>query len=129
MRKGYVIISVTLILLVVTTGIILTLSFLSLGSLNIAESRNGSDQIFYYSDACLEEAVLRLKRDAFYAGGSVEFPNGTCHIDLQEDNGGYVFKVYFSGRENYSRAIEAKAEMVNGSISIIDWSEKLSVVE
>lgn len=129
MRKGYVIISITLILLVVTTGIILALSFLSLGSLNIAESLNGGEQALFRSDACLEEGILRLKRDSLYVGGSVDFPDGVCHIDLQNDNSVYIFKVYFSSEEHYLRPIEANVEIVEGVVSITNWSEKLSVLE
>jgi len=130
MKKGYVAISIVLILLAVTIGISLTLSFLSSGNAKKSESFRQGEQALYNSESCLEEGLLRLEvNPLLYEGGSISFPNGTCHISLEKESGLYTFQVYFSGEETYWRGIEAQAEIIDGLISLTSWKEKVLVVE
>jgi|WetSurMetagenome_2_1015567.scaffolds.fasta_scaffold1058811_2 hypothetical protein len=129
MQKGYITIAITLVLLAATVGTVSVLFFLSSGSAKTSEAEKKGVQAFFASESCLEEGLLRLKADPLYAGGSVDFPDGVCHISVNEDSGLYTFQVYFSGGEDYWRGIEAGARIANGVISLENWNEKHIVVE
>ena len=129
MRKGYVVISIALILLFVTIGITSAVSFLSSGSADISRSLLTGEQAFFSSDGCLEEALLRLKNDPSYDGGTVSFPEGDCHINIDNQSGTYTVKTYFTGLQDYRRGIEAVAEIADGVLQIKSWEEKASVIE
>jgi hypothetical protein len=128
-KRGYVAISIVLILMAVTLGISMTLSFLSSGNSKTAESMRKGEQALFNSESCLEEGLLRFKRDLSYEGGTVAFPSGECHISLKEESGIYTFQVYFSGEENYWRGIEAQAETADGLLKMTHWNEKVLVVK
>lgn len=129
MKKGYIAISIVLILLAVTIGISFTLSFLSSGNSKMAESFGKGEQVLFNSQSCLEEGLLRLKNNPLYEGGTVSFPEGICNISLKQESGVYTFQVYFSGAERYWRGIEAQAEITDGIIEVKHWNEKVFVVE
>ena len=123
-KKGYVAISMVLILLVVTAGIASAELFLSTGNSKNFETRNFGEQALYSSEACLEEALKHLKNDPLYSGGEVSFPQGTCHNSIENNSGEYVLQVYFSYDKPYWRPIEAHVENVAGVFKIISWKEK-----
>jgi hypothetical protein len=127
---GYIAISVVLILLVVTIGISSSILFLSSGKAKIYDALREGDQALFRSDACLEEGLLRLKADPVnYAGGNVSFPDGTCHVSIDNQSGTYTLQVFFSSSDSYWRSIEAKAQVIDGIIQMTSWSEKPLVVE
>jgi hypothetical protein len=129
-NQGYIAISMTLILLVVTIGITSAFFFLSSGNIKIAESLRQGEQALFRSDGCLEEGLLRLKADPIlYTGGSVSFPDGVCHISVENQAGIYTLQAYFSGSDPYWRSIEAEAQLADGVVRLTSWSEKPLVVE
>lgn len=123
-KKGYVAISMTLILLVVTIGIISTLFVLSSGNSKNYESLRLGEKALYLTDACLEEALLRLKNNPFYEGGKIFFPEGDCHANIEKNNESYVLTTYFSSAEKHWRPIEARVELVEGILKMTGWKEK-----
>jgi hypothetical protein len=127
--NGYIVISMTLILLAVTIGIATTLSFLSSGESKISEASRLGEQSFFWSDGCLEEGLLRLKNDNSYSGGEVSFPDGTCYININTDGEKYTVQSFFSGAGSYQHGIEAEVEVVNGILSVKSWNEKPSVIK
>lgn len=127
-NKGYVVITTVLILLVVSVTIASTLALLSSGNAQISFSRVKGEQALAWSGSCLEEALLKIKTDALYAGGNVDFPQGTCHINVENLDGVYTIKVSFEGSEEYSRAIESKAEFADGKLKVISWEQKSFVI-
>ncbi len=127
-KPGYITITIVLVLLVVTLSITATLSFLSTGAVRTAEARQFGEAAFFNADACMEEGLLRIKKDPLYAGGEVTFPNGTCHIGVDNQNGSYTVQVYFSGADKYWRSLEADAAFVNGILTVTNWKEQPLVV-
>jgi hypothetical protein len=128
-KKGYVVISMALILLAVTVGIAYSISFLSSGDAKISEALRQGEQALFRSESCLEEGLLRLKADPSYGGGSVSFPDGICHISIKNESGIYTLQAYFSGEEKYWRGIEAQAEIIDGLVKMTSWKEKVLVLE
>ena len=67
---------------IIVGAVALTVAFgaasLGLGSLKIRLFENQSETAFFLADACGEEALIRLKRNSSYAGGSLTFTEGTC---------------------------------------------------
>jgi hypothetical protein len=129
-KKGYVVITTALIVLFVTVGIVYILSFLSSGSAKASLALQKGEQALFNSDSCLEEGLLRLRTDPLYAGGEISFPQGTCHLDVNEESGQYTIQVFFSGPDRYWRSIEARVSRdVLGALEIASWEEKKIVIE
>ena len=130
-QQGYVVITATLVILLVSLGMISALSFLSVGNLKIAQDLASGDQALFSSDSCLEEGLLRLKSDPLYGGGKVSFPEGDCQISVDNHGDGtYVLDVYFSPSGSvYQRGFETDVEISGGIPSVLDWREKPSVIK
>ena len=97
---------------------------LSSGNLKNFESRRLGSQALYSSDACAEEAFLRLKNDPLYGGGEVSFSTGICHIDISSSGSEYILQVYFSSDQKYWRPIEVHIINTAGVFSMTSWKEK-----
>lgn len=72
---------------------------LSVALLGIEESRMGFDQsqsfsAFYNADGCMEEAFMRIKRNADYAGGSLSINGNSCTIEVAADGSQRVITAY-----------------------------------
>ena len=128
-KKGYIVISTVLILLFVTLGIAVTLAILSNGSSDVSRAVSLGQQALFSSDSCLEDALLSLKRDASYNGGTVEFPEGQCKIKVTNSEQIYTLDVYFSGQVKYTRSIEAQASFIEGNLKLTSWAQKPFVLD
>ncbi len=121
-NRGAVSLATTLIIF--TTALILALNvqFLGIGELLIGFGDSRSEQAFQAADSCVDEALLRLKRDNSYAGGSLSVGGGSCTITVSGAGATRTIDV-LSTVGSASRGISVDVSLSGFVISIDDWDE------
>ena len=79
-QSGAIALISLLIIAAVTLAIGLSLNLLGLDEMRMGFRESKSSQAFHVAESCLEEALMRLKRDANYTGGNLSIGNGSCNI-------------------------------------------------
>ena len=79
-QSGTIALISLLIITAVTLAIGLSLNLLGLDEMRMGFRESKSSQAFHVAESCLEEALMRLKRDANYTGGNLQIGQGSCNI-------------------------------------------------
>lgn len=87
-----------------------------------------SNESFYFADSCVEEAIIRLKRDENYTGGSLTSGDIQCTVGVTlTATDTYTINSLANLNNLYYREIEAIVTVeVDGqarNISLTSWSE------
>jgi type II secretory pathway component PulK len=122
-NQGYIALVTVLIILAVGIIIGVTVSLNAVNEMQMGLSSNQSEQAFYVADACADEAILRLKRDASLTTiNNLSIGNGSCIIQI-ENLGGNNRRVKVTGQvEDYYRLIEIEVT-VGSSWEVTSWKE------
>ena len=121
MQKGFIALTSVLVISVVVLSITLTIVYLSIGQgqSSLALSK-GEDQLAF-AEGCMEDALLKVRANSSYAGGSITRPEGTCAITVSQV--GNVYTITSAGITTaYKRTIQAVATR-GSSIVITSWKE------
>jgi len=128
MRKqsGTIALISLLIIGAVTLAIGLSVNLLGLEEMKMGFRSNKSSESFYVAESCLEEALMRLKRESNYTGGSLAIGNKSCSIVIEANNDQRIITV--SGDvNNMFRKIKAVvniiADGVTYGLEIVSWQE------
>ena len=120
-QKGFIALTSVLVISVVVLSITLTIVYLSIGQgqSSLALSK-GEDQLAFV-EGCMEDALLKIKVNSSYAGGSITRPEGTCTITVSQ--AGNVYTMTSMGTTSvYKRTIQVVATR-GSSIVITSWKE------
>ena len=82
-EKGIIALISLLVIAAVTLAIGISISLLSISEINMGLKGSKSGQAFHLTDSCLEEALMRLKRDENYSGGNLNVTGGSCNIIVE----------------------------------------------
>lgn len=121
-RLGFAALTVVIIMMVVISIFAISANRSALGELINVAAKYQSQNSFYRSDACAEEALLRLRSDAGYNGGTIVLPEGSCEIAVAPNGAIRTITVNASYRNSYR---STKTEALTGAQSIVlqAWSE------
>ena len=79
-----------------------------------------------HAEGCAEDALLRSTRDENYSGGTYDYFEGTCVIDVARD--GTVWTVDVAGtKDGFTRTVRLIFEYVPGppgSVTLVSWLER-----
>lgn len=77
---GYIALVSLLVIAAATLAIGLSVSSLSVAETQVGGIKEQTGASFQFAEGCLDEAILRLKRDGGYPGGTLSLPAGSCTI-------------------------------------------------
>lgn len=101
-------------------GVVYNLS--SLSNLQRAFQLSLSTQAFYLADGCLEEGLLRLRRDINYPGGNLSIGDGNCTIAIT--GSGNLKTVTVVGTvSNLVRKLQATVDASNQAAVLKTWQQ------
>lgn len=92
-------------------------AFLSIGELDMGKTVSEGGSAYYAADACLNEALLRIKRDSAFFASDLELTiNGnSCIMNVTGNE--YSKNVVVSGSTSgYQKDIQASVNIVNGNV-------------
>lgn len=121
--KGYIAISTTLIVSVVVLAIAITTSFLSIGEAQSSLSLAKGEGVLALVEGCSEDALLRLRSDANYSGGSITRPEGVCSITQVSKVGTvYTFDIS-STNTDYNHTIRIVVNRTGSGLTLVSWQK------
>jgi len=125
-EKGIIALISLLVIAAVTLAIGISISLLSISEMNMGLKGSKSGQAFHLTDSCLEEALMRLKRDENYSGGSLNIAEGLCNIIIEVNGDQRTINVT-ANLDNIEKRIKAVTNVtVYGGRhyhEIISWQE------
>lgn len=87
-EDGAIALLAMLILMAAALTITAGLSLRGLGNLQAVDASHRGEESFNGADACVSEALRRLRDSGAYAGGTVLVGNTTCTVTVTDDGGG-----------------------------------------
>lgn len=123
----------SLIVVIVIMGAALLIVSLSGLVIGLGERESGysfqkSGEASTLADGCMDEAYLRLRRNASYGigSGSMPFtaPNGSCTIQVSDLSGGQRQIDVTATADIYVSHIRSTVQTSSGTVSILSWEER-----
>lgn len=110
-----------LIIMAIVLLLTLTMSYTSSQELQINTKETANKQVAYLADSCLDEALVRLRRDDTYIGGSLTLFGGTCVINITAQSHNRTINITAQKDDNV-RKLEAVLDLENPS-RLHSWRE------
>ena len=125
-QSGAIALISLLIIAAVTLAIGLSLNLLGLDEMRMGFRESKSSEAFHVAESCLEEAFMRLKRDANYTGGNLSIGAGSCNIVITANGTQRIINV--SGTvSQLIRKIQTTINVLNDGTTFgnetISWQE------
>lgn len=122
LKKGYVALSIVLILTAVILGITVTVAQLGIGEGQSSLSLSKGEDVLNFVEGCMEDALLKLRSNISYSGGSITRPEGTCSITVTTAGPLYTITAT-TGTTTYKRTVQAVVTRTS-AIILTSWKEQ-----
>lgn len=120
---GYVTISIVLILTAVILGIMITVAQLGIGEGQSSLALSKGEDALNFAEGCTEDALLNIRSNSSYAGGTITRPQGTCSITVITAGPTYTVTVTTTATE-YKRTIQAIVNRGLTAVTLTSWKEQ-----
>ncbi len=122
-QQGAAALTVFLIILAVSLIVVSTTALIGVDNLSIGFSQQASSDMILSAESCVEEAMVRLRRDSSYAGGSLVVGDATCTIAVTGTPcGACTIDVEAQG-DGYVRNIQASVFVSGGVVDLVSVKE------
>lgn len=119
--KGFIAIIIVLIIAIIATTAAVSVSMFGLGELvgnyTLHQSHDGFDS----ASSCVEEALIRLRRNSSYIGGTIVL-DSPCTIQIDTVGNNRTITVQSTSTDAVSN-IQAQITLSNGKITINSWQD------
>ena len=122
-EDGYVAISIMLILSAVILGIIVTVAQLGIGEGQASLALSKGEDTLNFVEGCTEDALLKIRSNASYAGGTISRPEGTCSVGVVKAESTYTVTVTTTAAQ-YKRTIQAIVNRSSSGVTLTSWREQ-----
>lgn len=124
-QKGFVAFTSILVVAAVVFAIVSSIPILGVDEAQGALGNTKSSQTTSVVQGCLDEALLRLRKDGAYTGGSLSLGDGSCIISISESSGVFSIDIEGSitGPPDYNKKLQAQARRANYSINLLSVNE------
>ncbi len=121
-QKGYIALSLVLILLAVISAIAITVSLLSIGEGQSGLASYLGEDTLTFVEGCTEDAILKARASSSYTGGNITRPEGACTVGVSKAGNVWTLTVSTTNTQ-YVRTIQAVINRVAPAITITSWRE------
>lgn len=121
-NQGYITISIVLVVMAVVLGVVITVSQLGLGEGQSSLSLTNGESNLHLVEGCMEDALLKLRANAGYSGGTLTRPEGSCSVTVSQVVNDYTITTT-STTNIYKRTIQARVTRAGSAITITSWKE------
>jgi hypothetical protein len=124
-RGGFIAFSSLLIISAVVLAASMSISLLGIGQANSALGFMKGQEVLKIAEGCVEESLLRLRREADYLGGSLNLGSGSCTINVTGVGNQKTVDVVGTivGPPQFVRKIQITAKRLGNSINVINWTQ------
>ena len=121
-QKGFVAISVVLVLLAVVIALSVSVSFLSIGEALSSFTLMKGEDTLWFIDGCAEDGLLKSRASVSYNGGTITRPEGTCSISISKNGNIWTMNSTTSATD-YKRTIQTIFTYSGSGLTITSWKE------
>ncbi len=86
-NKGYIALSMVLIITAVVISIATTVSLLSIGEAQSGLALSKGEDALLFSEGCMEDALSKTRSNVNYTSGTITRPEGSCTITVSKVSG------------------------------------------
>ena len=119
--KGYIALSMVLIITAVVIAVATTVALLSIGEAQSSLAQEKGEDAWYFVDGCAEDALQKIHDSATYAGGTITRPEGTCSVTIVTGNPNWDITVTTT-ETTYKRTVEVQVTR-GTTLTITSWRE------
>lgn len=114
---------VIVILMALVFLVVSRTAFRGIDDLEISQSTTQSSHAILFAESCVEEALLRLSRDANYVGGTINFEQTSCSITITGTPCGTCSITVVANENDFVRNMEVGVVVTGTEIDITSWNE------
>lgn len=124
-QQGFIAFTSLLVISAVTLAIAVSISLLGITEANTSLGFKKGQEALKIAESCSEEALLRLRDNAGYAGGSLNVGNGSCNMSISGIGSDRTIEITatLTGPPDYVKKLQVTAKRVGNSINITSWQE------
>lgn len=119
---GYIAISTALIVSLVVLLASVTVTMLSINEGQSALSITKSEETLGFVEGCAEDALLKLRANNSYIGGSITRPEGTCTITVTGAASPWIVSATTTATD-YKKSITVTVGKTGNKLNITSWRE------
>ena len=121
-NQGYIATMTVLVVMVAILSITTTVALLGIGEAQGGIALTRGEQTLTLTESCTEDALLRIRNNPTYAGGTVNLPEGSCSVTIDSKIGNdWVITVRNTGTD-YVRSVRTEFTRLGG-INMTSWRE------
>lgn len=121
-RRGFVAISVVLIVISVVLAVGTTITLLSVGEAQSGLVLFQGEDNLDFVEGCVEDVMLKIRSDQNYSGTSITRPEGTCTVSYTGTNPNWDITVT-SSTTSIQRKVQVKFTRNPTGIILNSWKE------
>lgn len=121
-QKGFIALTSVLVISAVVLSIALTVTYLSIGQGQSGLALSKGEEQLNFAEGCMEDALLKIRADASYSGGSITRQEGTCSVTVSKAGSVYTITTTGEAVAGYQRSVQTVATR-GSSITISSWKE------
>lgn len=121
-QKGYIALSMILVIAAVMIGVVTTTTLLSIGEGESGLTLATGENTLAFVEGCTEDALLKARASNTYTGGNITRPEGTCTVTVTKSGNTWTLTVSTTAT-TYVRTIQAIITNTGYGDSIVSWKE------
>lgn len=122
MQRGYIALSIVILITAVIIAISTTVSLLSIGEAETGLTLSQGENTLDFVEGCTEDALLKARANTAYTGGNITRPEGTCTVNVSKNGNSWTLTVSTSA-STYSRTVQAVITQNGYGDTISSWTE------
>lgn len=126
-HEGLIAFTSLLIISAVALGISVSIVLLGIGEAGSSLAYKKGQETLKIAEACAEEALLRLRDNVTYSGGTLNVGDGSCTMSISGSGSIRTIDIVatITGPPRFVKSIRVTARRLGNSISITGWNEVL----
>jgi hypothetical protein len=124
-NRGYIALSMILIISAVVIGVATTVSLLAIGEAQSSLTQFKGEDAWFFVEGCAEDALKEIHDNSSYGGGTISRPEGACRIDTALSSPPSSWNIKVTTNESnpkYQRTVQIQATR-GSTITITSWQE------
>lgn len=120
--KGFIALTTVIVILAVVLIMTVSVSLLSVGEAQSGLSLYKGEDSLAFVEGCMEDALIKIRSNDAYAGGTITRPEGSCVITIVSHVGSNWTVTANSTDTKYVRKVQVTM-VKSSSIAITSWQE------
>ncbi len=121
-KRGYVALSVIIIISVVVVIIASTSALGSIGEAQSSLAHFTGEKTLNFVEGCVEDGLMKARASSSYSGSTITRPEGICTVTITGASNPRTLQATTTDTK-YKRTVEVKYNRTARGISLISWKE------